>query len=1062
MNVPQFAMERRVITLSIMTVLMIWGIAVYFTISRREDPEIVIRVSQLVTVWPGAEVSKIEQLVTRPLEMAIKEISEVDEIESQSRVGLSSILIRLLPDVTDTDLVWTKVRAKIQRVQPTLPDGCLTPNLNTDFGDVSVMLLAMYQTPLPGKTTISHPYTMRQMDDFLKEVEDQIQEIKMIGKIEKYGLQKEVIYIEADAREWGQLAINARALSQILQNRNIVAPGGVISTPNIDYTLNPSGEFLSTDQIESVLVDAKNGAPVRLAELNFNISRRYEEPPSSYARYCSPNYSGEDHRCPCVILCFSMRSGYNVVKLGDEVQKKIRQISSHLLPPDLHLEVVSNIPDRVSESVAEFVENLWEAMLLVILVALVMIGWRGALIMATAIPICIVTAIGTMSLFHIDLEQCSIAALIIALGMLVDNAVVVSDNVIRLINLGVPKKEACWRGANELFVAILNSTLTTVAAFLPMLLIPGDTGRYIRSLPIVVSSTLVISLFVAMTITPMMCYVLLPERRKEESNAAANETNKANTNSPNDEEFPREPISTGILGVYGRMMNWSLNHKFIVVLLAIVLLFASFSLLPVVGTAFFPRGLRNQFLIEVDLPAGSSIAHTDRIVYEIEKTLMQCSPVQRKGKTIQRFQNSVAYIGMSGPRFFLSIEQQPPKPYFAQLMVNTTSKRETDQFIEDIRQELNKISGARIIIRPLAMGPPVHNPVAIRVKGTDPQVLLALAQRMEKYMEQVPGTTQVHHSWGTQSYQLTVDVDENAAHLAGVSNLGIANTLYGYFSGIPLTTYREGRHQISVMLRVKPEQRNSLDYLDYLYIEGLKGKVPLNAVAKVTPDWQISLIQRRNLIRTIEICSFVKPGFLTNNVSKQAMALLQKEVPLPPGYSYEVGGESEKTEESQGDLIVALEIALVLIALPLIFQFNSLWKTAVIFVSMPLALVGVFPALLVSGWPLGFMPILGIVSLCGVVVNNAILLLDFLDAAREKGISLHTALICCGQIRMRPIFITSLTTAGGFVPLALYGGPLWEGMAYVMIFGLILSTALTLVIIPIVYKIFASLFEREK
>lgn len=1056
MNVPQFALERRIITLSIATVLVIWGIAVYFSMSRREDPEIVMRVAQLVTVWPGAEVSKIEQLVTRPLEMAIKEVSEVDEIESNSRVGISSIIVRLLPSVEETDIVWTKIRAKIQRVQPDLPDGCLTPDFNTEFGDVVVMILALYQTPLPDQQTITHPYTMRQMNDFLKDVEDQIQEIPMVSKIDKYGLQKEIIYIEADAREWGQLALSAGDLTKILQSRNIIAPGGVISTANVDYNLQPSGEFLNTDQIGSVLIATKNGVPIRLSDLNFNISRRYEEPSSKYVRYCSPTYPSNERRCPCVILGFSMRSGFNVVKLGEEVERKIQAMQANQLPRDLRLEIVSNIPNRVSESVSEFIENLWEAMLIVVFVAFIIIGWRGAVIMATAIPISIVVAIGSMSLFHVDLEQCSIAALIIALGMLVDNAVVISDNVIRLMDLGVPKKEACWRGANELFIAVLNSTLTTVAAFLPMLTIPGDTGRYIRGLPIVVCSTLMISLVVAMTITPMMCYILLPDRRKPNpSGMGEQKPNPRGDGEQNQEEFPHEPIATGILGYYGRIMNWCLDHKTIVVLLAFVLLIGSIALLPIIGTAFFPRGLRNQFVIEADLPAGSSITNTDHVVYEIEKILLKHNCIQKNGNTIERFKNSVAYIGMSGPRFFLSITQQPPKTYYAQMMVNMTSKLYTDQFIHDIQPDLNQITGARVIIRPLSMGPPIVNPICIRVKGGDPEVLLSLAQRMEKYLEKIPGTEQVNNSWGTQSYQLAVAVDEDSANLAGVSNLGIANTLYGYFNGIPLTTYREDRHQISIVLRVKPEQRNNLDYLDYLYVEGRHGKVPLNAVAKVTPEWQVALIQRKELIRTIEVCSFVKEGYLSNKISQQAMEVFDKEVPLPPGYSREVGGESEKTSESQSDLMQALAIALVLIALPLIFQFNSLWKTAIIFITMPLALIGALPALLVSGWPLGFMPILGIVSLCGVVVNNAILLLDFIDTSIVHGVPLRTSLICCGQIRMRPIFITVLTTIGGFVPLALFGGPLWEGMAYVMIFGLLISTFLTLIIIPVVFKTLA-------
>ncbi len=1042
MNIPKYAIEKKSITIAIMLCLLFWGMAVYYSMSRREDPEITIRAAQLVTLWPGAEVDKVEQLVTRPLEMAIKEVSEVNEINSDSRVGVSSIIVRLLPTVKDTETVWTKIRAKLTNVVPTLPEGCYTPNFNTDFGDVAVMLLALYQIPQPGESKVQHSYTMRQMDDMLKEVEDIIQEIPMVGKIEKFGIQKELVYIETDAREWGQLAISAAELGKILQSRNIIAPGGIISTEEIDYTLKPSGEFLTVEQMKSVLVGTRQGAPINLGTLNFNISRRYEEPKSKHTRYCSPKHPGSDHKSPCLILSFSMRSGFNVVKLGKAVREKIEEISRTILPPDIRLEVVSDIPSRVDESISEFVKNLWEAIIIVLAVALVMIGLRGSIIMAAAIPLSMITGIGTMALFNVDLEQCSIAALIIALGMLVDNAVVISDNVIRLISLGIPKKEACWRGASELFVPVLTSTVTTVAAFLPMLTIPGDTGDYIRSLPIVVSSTLMISLFVAMTITPMMCYFILPERKEEKPKP----------------EIPEKPIEEGILGIYGKLISWCLIHKFVVLSISLVLFIGSLCLVPFIGTAFFPKGLRDQFLIEVTLPDGSSIAHTDRIVAEIENILLKHD---LSGKKVSRYKSSIAYIGLCGPRFFISIEQQPPKPFFSQIMVNTTSKWHTAGFMADIQPELQKISGCRIILKPLDMGPPIKVPVCLRIKGPDPKVLFQLAKQVEPYLEKTSGTSQVHNSWGNPSYQLSIDVDENAANLAGISHYGIASTLYGYFNGIAMTTYREGRHQIAVVLRVKPEQRENLDYLEYLYIEGANGKVPLNAIAKITPTWQMSLIQRRNLIRTIEVCSYVQEGYLSNIIMREFMPKVLENVHLPPGYSFEIAGEFEKTKESQDNVAIALQISLLLIFLPLVFQFDSFVKPLIIFLTMPLSVIGALLGLLVSGWPLGFMPILGIVSLCGVVVNNAILLLDFIEIAISKGMKLHDSLVCCGQIRLRPIFITTLTTVAGFVPLALFGGPLWEGMAYVMIFGLLISTLLTLIVIPTVFLIFVKYFGMQ-
>ncbi len=1045
MNLSKLAIEKRAVTLAFVLILLLWGISVFFNISRREDPEITIRASLLMTLWPGAEVEKIEQLVTRPLEIAIKEITEVKTITSDSRVGISSIIIKLMDSVKNPDEIWNKVRAKIQRVEPYLPEGCQTPDLNTDFGEVAVMVLAMYQVPAPGQDKIHKKYTMREMDDMLKELEDVIQEIPMVGKISKHGIQKEVIYVEADAQDWGQLAISAKNLIALIQKHNSIAPGGNISSSDLNYTIKPSGEFLHHEHIKSVVIGSKDGAPIHLGDLNLHVDRRYAEPKDQYCRFVSPGLTLESKKCDCLILSFAMRSGYNVVELGKVVRSRLQEISHTLFPPDIRIEVVNDIPSQVSSSIYNFLNNLWQAIVLVIGVALVIIGVRVSIIMATAIPLSIITAIACMSLFDVVLEQCSIASLIIALGMLVDNAVIVSDNVLRLMEKGIPKKEACWRGAQELFVPVLTSTLTTVAAFLPMLLIPDDTGEYIRSLPIMVTCTLMISLLVAMTVTPVMCFLLLKEKKGE----------------PDSDRKQTKIITTGVLGKYATILQWSLSHKSYVFCISGILLIASLCLIPLIGTAFFPKDLRNQFWIEIELPSGSSIAHTGRIVDQVEDILLQKGMGLFHGKKVQRFQNAVCYLGQSGPRFFLSIDEEPPRPHYAQIMVNTTSKKYTDSFIQEVQLAVKEIAGARVVVRPLNMGPPVRTPICFRVRGYDPDILLSLAQEIQKHLEKIEGTYLAHNSWGNHSYQIAIDIDQDAANLAGISNMDVAHALYGYFSGITMTIYREDRHQIPVVLRVRPDQRKNLDYLDYLYLEGEYGKVPLNAVAKVDLKLRPALIQRRNLLRTIEVKSFLEEGYLASKVVREMIPVLKEKISFPPGYIWDIGGEYEETSISQKNVAKALEISLFLILLTLVVQFNSFAKPLIILSTLPMSLIGALFGVWISGWPLAFMPVLGIVSLGGVVVNNAIILIDFIQVSVANGNPLYESIICAGQQRMRAIMITTFTTVGGFIPLAVSGGPLWEGMAYVMIFGLLSSTLLTLILIPLVFMLFVEKFKMK-
>ncbi len=1045
MNMPKFAVYRGTITIAVSAVLMLVGIQVFFNMPRREDPEIVVRQANLLTLWPGAPAEKMEQLITRPLELAIKEVAEIKEIKSDSRVGVSSIVIETIDEVQEIDVIWSKIRAKIDLVKTSLPSGAQAPNLNTDFGDVSAMVFAVYQVPWGKEKKITRPYSMRELDDMLKDIEDALQEIPMVGKIEKFGLQKEVIYLETDAQDWGQLSISSKELASILDSRNIIAPGGTISTNNKEFSVKPSGEFITPSQIQSVVIGVNGDIPVHLKSINLAVSRRYEEPPLVSTQYFSP----ESGRTSCVVISFSMRSGYNIVKMGELVRKKLALISQSLLPPDLKIKIICDTPTLVNSSISDFLSNLWQAVVIVLLVALVMIGWRASLIMATAIPLTMISVFVFMPIFKVELEQMSIASLIIALGMLVDNAIVISDNILRHIRMGLSRKEAAWKGTMELSVPVFTSTLTTVAAFLPMLLIPSGGGEYIRSLPIVVSATLLTSFFVAMTITPFMSSLMLKET-EEGSFVSAEENQKV--------------ITTGLMGYYGKFITWCLDHKGITLTTITLVFLGSLLLVPIIGSAFFPKGIRNQFVIDVNLPAGSSIEQTTQVVRTLEEILLSESK-EKEGEGEKegehRLKNTLSYIGKGGPRFYISLNQENQRPYYAQMVVSTTSKWKTAAYVKAFSERIaREVSGAEILIRTLDMGPPLTYPLVVRAKGNNVEELYSIAKKIEAQMREEPGTLNVHNSWGSKSYQLSVDIDEETANLAGVNNLEVAKTLYGYFSGMPLTSYREGRHTIDVVLRVKPEQRQSLKYLDGLYVEGKNGKIPINAVAKVYPTWQMAKISRRDLIRTIEVRARVADGYLSNNVMRNLISRMNK-LSLSPGYKLEIGGEYEETQESQANMSHSLSISLLLIILVLIIQFNSFLKPLIILLTVPLALIGAFLGLLISGWPLGFMPMLGIVSLAGVVVNNAIVLIEFIENALLQGVGLRTAVVSSGQLRMRPILLTTFTTVGGFIPLALSGGPLWEGMAYVIIFGLLVSTVLTLVIVPTLFTLFAENFGMK-
>ncbi|MBI4616749.1 MAG: efflux RND transporter permease subunit [Planctomycetes bacterium] len=1033
MNLPRFSVQKRATILTAMALCMLSGVNSFFKMSRREDPRIVIRTCYILTRWPGASATKVEQLVTDPLEKAAGEIDEVKEMVSESKTGLSVIYISLEDDVWDVDQVWDKLRARVERSRGELPQGAGTPIVDTDFDDVYAVCLALYQTPPPGKDKIERPYTPREMEILADRIEDELKEIESVAKVKKHGVQPEVVYLDVDSADWGQISLTPKELGNILEARNIVAPGGEVDTELGRFSVKPTGEFEAVPELDEVVVGLREEKiPIRLGDLEIAASRRYEDPPTTLVRYGDTEVPG----APAILIAASMKDGRNIIDMGEEIDRRVRELRASELPADVALVKVNDLPRQVDEKIDEFVENLWEGMAIVVLIALVMIGWRPALIMASAIPLSIIGSLAVVALMGVELESCSIASLIIALGMLVDNAIVVSDNAVRLMGEGVPRVEAAWRGAQELAIPILTSTLTTVAAFLPMILIPGNLGEYIRSLPIVVSVTLLASFFAAMTVTPLMCALLLKPKKVD----------------------PEKKGKSFIVRGYKALVAWCIAHRMVTLGGAAAALAGALALLQVIGSQFFPPGYRDQCFVHIWLPEGSSIAATDRTAKEVEEILRKKSA--KDGK--ERMVSSITFVGSGGPRLFLASSPEQTVPNYAYIVVNTSGPEVTSDWVEELRAEVSKIPGARIDVRRYDLGPGLKNPVEWRLSGEDAQVLRAKAAEMVQTFREVPGTVNPYDDWKNAGYQIEVDVDEEAASLAGVTNADVADAMNGLLSGAYLTTYREGDHSVEVLLRVRPEQRSRLEDLSRSYVNGRSGKVPLGSVARVKQTWEPAVIVRRDQVRAVTVGCQVAKGHLPNDVSTAvAEKLADFKKNLPSGMNLAEQGEMKETNKSQDDVYMALQIGIALIVLILIAQYNSFLKPFVIMMTVPLALVGAFLGLWVTGWPLGFMACLGIVSLAGVVVNNAIILIDFVETGVAAGQPLRQALVDAGVIRMRPIMLTSLTTIGGLFPLALAGGPLWEPMAWVMIYGLVFSTFLTLVVIPTVYCWFAETFRMK-
>ncbi len=1091
MSLPRFAMKHQIVVLAITSMALLLGIVQVLTMPRRADPEFTIPVCQVITQWPGVETERVEQLVTHPLEEEINTLGEVKHILSTTTTGLSVIEVELEEAVPPRLIpqIWDRVRAKVARVRPSLPSGVLDPVVNDDFGDTAVMLLAVYEKDTltdrepQGELRSNQPggrsYTARQLEVIADRLRERIASTTGVARAEIHGAQQEAIYIETARGNWSNLNATTVDVSGLLQARNIFVSGGSVETDFSRIGIQPTGELDAVAQIEGMVIGRDDsGAPIYLRDVGVQVRRAYEDPAHVLTRFGNTRGTA-----PCVVISFTMKDDVKVTDLGQQVRRMVDDLvlREKVIPPDIAVEVVFDESVYVQGKIAGVAQNMSQAILIVILVAYLLSGFRSALVMASSIPFVMVISIGLSALIGIQLEQMSIASLIIALGLLVDNAVVVSDAVRRVHIRGAGRAEAVIASVEQVMYPILAGTLTTVFAFLPLAVcLTGAKQEYVFSLPVVVSLTLLVSWVLALTVTTLLANWLVP------SAAASKDVVIVRIGRWLQSLFLRKATTRPVSAsqVYETIVLACLHAKPLVIGVALVLFIGAF-LLPV-GTQFFPDDARDLLFVDIWLPEGSSLTATDEATRRVEQILAEISAIEIDGTMTHRLARFYSSIGSSGPRFALGVDPKPPASNFAQIIVQTTDPALTEQFVHDLRYATGAaVPGARVIPRKLALGPPIDSPLGIRIFGRGfvtpgfgrEAAIRAQVDRVKQVFEQIPGVWDVHDTWGDTGYQLDLVLDEDKANLAGVTNAAVAATMNAYFTGLYVTYLREGDHQIPIYFRLVPGERSEIQDPRSIFVEGTEGKVPLDAVADVQLRRKTTKIKRRDMNRMIEVRARVEAGLLANDKLAEAMpAIHQIRDSLPPGMSLEVAGEHEETLDAAGEMTTAMVVGVILIVLVLIVQYNSVVKPVIVLMTVPMGAIGAFFGLWVTGSPLGFMPMLGLVSLVGIVVNSAILYLEFAESlirdklSRGEGVAapgekscngltqdvFHRCLAEAGKIRLLPIFLTVSTTIGGLIPLALFGGPMWEGMAWLLIFGLAVATLLTLILLPVIYALFVA------
>jgi len=1094
MNLSAWAIRYRPIVLTLVVMLMAWGLISYFTMPRREDPEFTIRVCVVATSWPGTPAEEMEKLVTYPLEDVINGIEEVDEIRSTTINGQSTIFVELSDLISPKDIpnVWDKVRARVELVK--MPDPAVRPVVNDEFGDTTVFLVAVHQEPSHDRQEIREQdrYTARELDIYADVVKDSLQLLPGVARVDRYGVREEAIFLQTDLASWSQLGVTTSTLQQLVADRNIVEAGGDINTSVGRYSVKPGGELNAVEELRSIIAakvtSGDNENQVYLTDLGLEVVRDYEDPPQYYCRYGDPRGS-----TPCVMVGVTMKSGSNIVNICDAANARIKQLVEvdQALPADISVSIVSDQSDNVNAKIKDVVVNVIEAILIVLLVVYIVVGFRTSAVMAANIPVVVLASVGVITIFGVQLEQISLASIVIALGLLVDNAVQVCDQARTNQMQGMAPIPAAVSGANTLAVPMLIGTLTTVAAFLPMLFaLEGGSKEYVYSLPVTLSVTLGLSWLLAMTLCVVLAAAFI--RPPADASRPSSPVLQAmqwfgRSRKKKRPASPRPPGQENLAyQIYGQLGSVAVAGKWITLVVSVVLLFGAISL--PVSTEFFPMDRRDQFAIRVWLPETATIEQTNAKAKEVEEIIRGLSPaVGPDGAKIERLRAMRTIVGGGGSRWYLSWEPEPPSPNFAEILIRTTDGRLTPEFVADIRRAAERgneslaiepVTGARVVPIELMLGPPA-DPLTIRITGpgyADIDTLRGVMSQVKAITREQPETWDVNDSMGVAGYQLFVDLNSDRASLAGVTNQQMAHSLKSYFSGLSLTTFREGDHLVPVYFRVEPDQRRTIDGLKTAYVEGYQAKIPLSSIAEIVPRWEPAKIERRDLNRVVEVSSQIETGASGNDVAirvlnSEAMEVIRRDLPL--GYTIEAGGALEESADAQTQMLTSFGISLGLIVLCLVIQYNGLAKPLVILATLPLALIGALPGLYFSDNPMGFMPQLGVLSLFGIVLNTGIIFIEFADSViAEKSRSsngegpiqgltvkeFRQCMVDAGKQRLLPIFLTTATTVGGLLPLALAGGPLWEGMAWCMISGLLVATLLTLLVVPALYAILVEHF----
>lgn len=1036
-NLSEWALNNKGIVLYFMLLLGIIGAISYSKLSQSEDPPFTFKVMVVQTYWPGATAKEVSTLVTDRIEKELMTTGQYDKIMAYSRPGESMVTFVAKDSLTSAQIpdVWYNVRKKVNDIRHELPNGVQGPFFNDEFGDTFGNIYV-----LTGK---DFDYAL--LKEYADRLQLQLQRVKDVSKVELIGLQDQKIWVEISNTKAVQLGIPVTAIQEALQKQNSMASAGFFETGTDRIQIRVSGHLQNIDEIKKtpLLVGDKT---IQLGDVA-DVYRGFSQPAQPRMRFMGENGIG---------IAVSMRKGGDIIALGKNLETEFAQLQK-TLPLGMKLQKVSDQPVAVQRSIHEFVKVLAEAVIIVLLVSFFSLGFRTGLVVAFSIPLVLAMTFASMSLFDVGLHKISLGALILALGLLVDDAIIAVEMMAIKMEQGYSRIKAAGFAWKTTAFPMLTGTLITAAGFLPIATAQSSTGEYTRSIFQVVTIALLVSWIAAVLFVPYLGEKLLPDFTKLGHQAPwyvrlwARLTKKPQPQTVAiSQDHHYDPYQSSFYLRFRKMVEFCVTYRKTVIATTVGIFVLSVLMFKMVPQQFFPPSNRAEILVDLKLEEGASLTATEQAVKKVEKFLSK-----QKG-----IDNYVAYVGTGSPRFYLPLDQQLPQASFAQFVVLASSLDDRDDIRRSLETQIKQLlPQVRTRVSLLENGPPVGYPLQYRVSGEDLNLVRKEAQQVAKVMSENPNTTNVHLDWGEPSKIISIQIDQDRARQMGVSSLDLANFINASITGSAIEQYREKRELIEIRLRGDQAERVEVASLASLAVPTNNGTtVPLAQIAKIEYKFEDGLIWHRNRLPTITVRSDIRTNLQPATVVGELAESMDKlRAELPSGYLIEVGGTVEESARGQDSVNAGMPLFLAVVMTLLMIQLKSLSRSTIVLLTAPLGLIGVVLFLLLFNKPFGFVAMLGTIALSGMIMRNSLILIDQIEQDRQAGHPTWEAIIEATVRRFRPIILTALAAVLAMIPLSrsIFFGP----MAVAIMGGLIVATLLTLFFLPALY---AAWFKVKK